>query len=437
MNMITKASQAEYAKPVGGKQTEYRVEGVRGLVLLVAKSGLATWLFKYSVATDQGRKFRTVNIGRRSDVSLADAKAEAGRLFSLVDHGQDPAQQAKGEAKARAEALTFRELWDERLRLDDRCAASTLKNYRTALELDVFPTLGDLPACEITGTQIAHVLSVVEERSKLTAHKCRSAIGGTYRWALRRRLVNFNPTVGLGYTHRSPPRTRILSSEELSKLWQGIDTAKYVSPAMRCVLKLVVLTGQRIGQVTGASVSELEHMGTATPLWRIPAYRMKRKDREQIVPLSAQAAALFRDALALRYDPKNAYVFPADMARVRVGKKPRTPHIHRESATKAVARVCASIGIEDFCGHDNRKAITTWLAEVKRTPSDVLDMILHHASKGVTGTHYNFATLQGPVREALQSWADHVTVVSSVGGVAGGVRETSRVLELKTKALGN
>jgi hypothetical protein len=37
--------------------------------------------------------------------------------------------------------------------------------------------------------------------------------------------------------------------------------------------------------------------------------------------------------------------------------------------------------------------------------SDVCDLILHHARKGVTASHYDFSTLEGPVRKALQDWA--------------------------------
>jgi integrase len=59
---------------------------------------------------------------------------------------------------------------------------------------------------------------------------------------------------------------------------------------MRIILKLAVLTGQRESEVAGALASEL-HLDTANPRWRIPSERMKRKNREQIVPLSTQAVA--------------------------------------------------------------------------------------------------------------------------------------------------
>jgi integrase len=125
------------------------------------------------------------------------------------------------------------------------------------------------------------------------------------------------------------------------------------------------------------------------------------------VPLSSQAVALFTRAVELSNGSR--YVFPADTLRVRKGKEARTPHIHGESVSRAMARLCERADLNDARVHDLRKTVTTWLRETRLTSSDVCDLILHHARKGVTASHYDFSTLEGPVRKALQDWADHVT----------------------------
>jgi integrase len=74
-----------------------------------------------------------------------------------------------------------------------------------------------------------------------------------------------------------------------------------------------------------------------------------------------------------------------------------------------MAKLREVAGIKDIRVHDLRKVLTTWLAEAPRLERpDVLDRILHHARRGVTGTHYDFSVLEGPMRAALQRWADHV-----------------------------
>jgi integrase len=397
------------APPIEGKQTEYRIDGVRGLVLVVTPEGTGTFFFRYVIPQGKKRKFRSEKIGRRDAVSLTDARDRADELRRAVGGGADPAS----ETQAKRTAVSFRELFEERLAKDSARAKSTLENYRIALEADVFDELGDLPADQISADQIATVLGRVEERSKSAAHKARSAIGSTYRWGVSRRKVKTNPAKGLGFTHQSKPRSRILSDDELARLWNAIGTEAGLSWQMRHILKLAMLTGQRRSEVAGALTCELRLNG-ANPSWRILSERMKKKNREQIVPLSTQAAELFKDALT---GQMNGYVFPA-----LFDSGSRLPHINGESVSRAMARLCERIKLKDAHTHDLRKCITTWLREHKRVSSDVVDLILHHARKGVTASHYDFATLEGPVRTALQDWADHVEAVSKKSGTGNVVK---------------
>ena len=178
-----------------GKQTEYRIEGERGLVLVVSAENVGTYYFRYQVGQGVARKFRTEKIGRRDETTLAQARTKAGELRLAVGGGSDPV----AEKVARTKARTLRQLFDYREAKDQGRAKSTMAAYRASLEADVFQELGELPAAEITGDQIARSLEIVEARSKHSAHKARSAIGSTYRWALKRRLVKVEMDGGQGW----------------------------------------------------------------------------------------------------------------------------------------------------------------------------------------------------------------------------------------------
>jgi integrase len=396
-------SQAVHkAAPLDGKQTEYRIDGERGLVLVVTPEGTGSYFFRYTVGHGKARKFRSEKIGRRDDTTLHRARERAGELRQAVGRGSDPV----AEGDVRRGAITLRELFEDRFAKDTTKAKLTLNNYRLALEVDVFPALGHLPANEITGEQIARVLEDVEKRTKHAAHRARSAIGSTYRWGMKRRKVRINPTLGLGFTFQAKPRNRVFQDGELKKLWHALDIGPGLTEPMRIILKLNALVAQRVGEICGAQVSELQ-LDTANPKWRIPSERMKRKNREQIVPLSKQAVVLFKRAIEL--SEGSQFLFPADTKRTEVGKETRKPHINRESVSRAMARACERIGLKDGHAHDLRKTVTTWLREHKLVGSDVCDLILHHSRRGVTASHYDFSTLEGPVRKALQDWADHVT----------------------------
>jgi integrase len=397
-------------------QREWHVEGVAGLSIVVKPSGAALWVLRYQVGKGTSRTRRSQSLGSHEvlkqpdGLSLAGAKVAAFDVLSKIAKGADPV----AEEKAAAAAMTLRELFDDRLAKDTRRAPRTLEDYKAILESDVFPELGDLPANQITDDQIAEILERIETRSKHAAHKARSALGSTFRWGQQRGKLKKNPVKGLGFTHQSKPRERILSDAELRKIWSAID-ADAGSEAMRLVLKLAILTGQRNSEVAGAEISELE-LDVANPKWRIPSARMKRKSRDQIVPLSQQAVALFRRAIEIAKDKGGRFVFPGETHGRREGHVWRAEHLAQESVSRAWARVRERAGVKDVNLHDMRKCITTWLRENKHVSTEICDHILHHGQKGVTSTHYDFSTLDGPVRQALGWWADHVEAVASGDG---------------------
>lgn len=393
---------AKAARSKVQKQMEWKVEGAPGLSLVVKPSGTATYYVRYHVYKGPLVQHRREAIGRHGLISFQEAKGKAHAVMTGVERGGDPIK----EAQDRSQALTLSELFEERVSKDTRRARRTMDDYRLVLEADVFPQLGDLPAAEISTDQIADVLERIEARSKHAAHKARSALGSTFRWGLQRRKVRINPVAGLGFTHQSKPRNRILSDEELKRLWDAMESPDFgATEPMRLILKLAFLTGQRNSEVAGARKSELRLDG-ANPMWRIPAERMKRKTRDQFVPLSKSAAKLF--ARALELSSSSEYLFPGTTHGRREGHGWRAEHIGQESVSRAMAKARELAKVDGIVLHDLRKCVTTWLRETKHTPGDVCDAILHHARGGVTATHYDFATLEGPVRKALQQWAEHV-----------------------------
>ena len=173
--------------------------------------------------------------------AAADARQAAAEVMRKVEAGGDPV----GEAEARRGALTLRDLFKQRLELDQDTAARTLDDYSKALELDVFSRIGDGPAVELTSDQIADVLERIERRSRHSAHRARCAVSSTFRWAQRKGKLRRNPVVGLGFTVRPIPRDRVFTDAEMRKLWHGIESAPELSPAMRIILQLALLIGLR------------------------------------------------------------------------------------------------------------------------------------------------------------------------------------------------
>jgi integrase len=55
----------------------------------------------------------------------------------------------------------------------------------------------------------------------------------------------------------SNPRERVLSDDEIRTLWNGLPEALARSPECQRIIKLCLVTGQRVGEVAGITKSEL------------------------------------------------------------------------------------------------------------------------------------------------------------------------------------
>ncbi|MDY0301596.1 MAG: hypothetical protein RBQ99_08435 [Trichlorobacter sp.] len=82
-----------------------------------------------------------------------------------------------------------------------------------------------------------------------------------YEYALRQEYVEFNPFV-LKFSKHSPKiipkaRERILSEDEIRFLWKAIDEGPGTSEVKRAI-KLILVTAQRPGEVTGMRFSEID-----------------------------------------------------------------------------------------------------------------------------------------------------------------------------------
>ena len=438
------ARRVETARPAkGDRLLELRDEVAPGLELRVSAGGARSWSFNYTRKLD--RKRRRVALGKLQGISLDEARIMVATLRRDVDAGGDPAV----GTKERREAITLAELVDRRLGTaavpakdgslevaalppeDTSIAPTTRKVYRDILDRDVLKDLGHLPAVEITADMIVAALDKIEARNKTegrgrrTADHAKAALGSTYKWAIRRRILHTDVTVGIAKRDTTKARTRVVSDDEIAALWKALDgdDAKMLA-TMRRLMKLAILTGQRRGEVAGAQRGEVHLSGVVAtvdgrkvdaPVWIIPGDVKQRgktvlgrtkNGAEQIVPLSRQAAAIFKEALD---STAGECLFPARAIGERATLQ---PHVNLSSVTKAMARLREAYDVDDVTVHDLRRAISTGLGEMGFRP-DVIDRVLNHAPVGVTRKHYDFSKLLPDVRRALQAWADHIEEVAS------------------------
>ena len=180
----------------GASESEWRIEGERGLVLRCQLSGAATWWFIYSTTIAGERKIRRIQIGRRDGVTLAGARKAAIELRRNVVSGSDPV----AEVKAKRSALSFQAMTERFIDESPKLSAKTRPVYRAALVKDAYPLIGNLPAAEVTRAHVLAICQRIEARAKangkgtgVQSQRTKTTISGAYSWA-----------VGEGWCLRTP-----------------------------------------------------------------------------------------------------------------------------------------------------------------------------------------------------------------------------------------
>jgi integrase len=423
----------------GKRCVEVRDEGRSGLEIRVWESGAKTWRLHYTRRSD-GRR-RVVKLGTYPALTLKDARLQAKRLqVGIEDEGTraDPAA-ARQERKI---AETFTELaeeWIER-HANPNKSRRALQDDRSMLDRHILPHIGSMKAGEISKRDVIGLLDAAVAapdarrksargdqgtRRKLTHRPNRvfELVRAIFRWGVGRDIVKMDPTLGLSAPiKREKARERELSPDEIRLLWRVLEAAPRGRETLRAVkgqvplrrataiaMQLALVTGQRIGEVSGIAASELD-LNELAPVWKLPDTRTKNREPHR-VPLSPLALHLVEEAQKLAVD--SPWLFPSPS-----GDGPIDPH----AATKALDRARPAIGISDFRVHDLRRTAATRMEEMGVQPH-VISHILNHVSvskASITKKVYSRYTYDQEKREALNAWATRLERI-----VAGDVKAIS------------
>jgi integrase len=215
-----------------------------------------------------------------------------------------------------------------------------------------------------------------------------------FNWSQERGYIEASPCAGIKAPSKERARERVLTDDELRKLWPAFEIMAFPFGEM---FKMLLLTGQRVSEVAGMRRDELA-MGPV-PLWTLSSERTKA-DRQHVVPLSSLAVAL----LCGLPDLGGEYVFTAR------GDRPVS------GLSKAKAHADTLSGVAGWRLHDLRRTVATGLARLG-TPPHVVSEILNHAPAGITRQVYDRYSYEREVREALERWA------ACLQGIIGGGAE--------------
>jgi integrase len=209
-----------------------------------------------------------------------------------------------------------------------------------------------------------------------------------FNWAVEEDILPASPCIGLKKPGVEEARDRVLSTEEIARVWPVLENVGPIGHAMR----LLFYTGARRGEVLSMRWDELD---LAEGLWRVPLARTKNK-QPHVVPLSRPALAVLE-----RFEGRSDWVFASPTRRGPIW-----------SPQKAAERIRAKSRV-DFRIHDIRRTVATSLAAAG-TPSAVVSAILGHSPPGpVASQIYNRYSPIAEMRGALDGWARRLEQIAT------------------------
>lgn len=390
MPRLTEKAIAALAVPDGKREawlSDHEVAGLRVRAMADAKTFYAAWTDR---ATGDRRRER---LGAWGGITLEQAREAARAILGDVAKGDDPkakraVRKAEAERDKAERALTLEALVDDWAALHlagkrPRYAAEAVRAIKHAFGRDLAK-----PAARLTRAEAVNVLDALAKAGKVAiAGRTLAYARACYAWAQKRGKVASNPFADLPIPAGVVARERVLSDEELGRVWTAAGTmAQPFGPFLRVLL----LSLCRRDEVAGMRWSELSP-DLAT--WMIPGARMKR-GAAHVVALPEPARAALRTVKRIEGQ---------DLVFTTTGKTPVS------GFTKAKATLDEAAQVTGWRLHDIRRTGVSALAKMGFNPV-VADKLLAHQPSTLHGAarvyqRHDFADERA---RALDAWAAHV-----------------------------
>ncbi|MGE9007151.1 tyrosine-type recombinase/integrase [Leptospira interrogans] len=423
---MTKALTVKRIESVEAKAARQEIpDGLLvGLYLVVQPSGAKSFAVRYRYA-GQPRK---LTLGSFPAITLEAARDIGGKALRAAAEGRDPAtekQERKGESKRAAleEARGKRDLFENVARefIERHAMKSTRETtWRETARIlglrpdaegklvevggDVIPAWKGRKVQDITKRDVIALLDAVNDRAPIMANRVLAAVRKLFNWCLARDVIQVSPCTLIEPPAPERSRDRILNDDELRLVWNAADAdASPFGP----LVKMLILTGQRLAEVGGMRWSELD---LETKLWTLPAERVKNGERHE-VPLSDIAVEILKALPRIKTTKGFVFTTTRDVAVSGFSR----------AKDRLDAAVVASLADgakppEHWTFHDLRRTMASGMARIG-IQLPVIEKVLNHSSgsfRGVVGVYQRHSYAEEK-RAALVAWADFVRVVSAEG----------------------
>lgn len=403
-----------------------------GFGVRVLPSGVKTFFFIYRI--DKKRRFlnlghydpgfETVGPDGKIIKSLAFHRIKYTEAKNKVAKGFDPLAELEQAALDRSRTPTISDFITEYIEQHAKKKNRSWKEIERALKANIVPKLGDRKITDIRRRDVVVLLDEIEKRAPVMANRTLAYTRKLFSFAVKRGVLEINPFLRMDAPAPENVGKRNLSFDEIKTLWLNLEVAK-MSPAIRRALKLLLVTGQRPGEVIGIHSREIEGKW-----WTIPEERSKNKYAHRVF-LTPLALELIGD--------KEGYIFesPADPGKDPEGNplppKPYEVRTMTHSIKKNLphtpeSTVVDCLKIPYFVPKDLRRTVASRMAEMGIL-EDTVDRVQNHVSHVKRGVrkNYNHYAYDREKQAALLDWERKlvsITTVKPAGKVLSMTRAT-------------
>lgn len=405
MAKITDGNRGTIAKaelPAKGQRLVFddHRDAPRGFGLRITAAGGKAFILKYTIDGRERRK----TIGDWPTWTLEAARAEGRDLARDIAQGKDPLE-AK---RRRREEPLLKDLAGEWLDKHASGLASE-KAIRGYINNDLVPAIGNMKVSDIRRRDVIEVVEAKAEKTPRAAAQVLLYARRLMDYATDRDYIPANPLAGLKPSSitvkgkrdplRAKVRARVLDHDEIRAFWTNAETCDLHRLTALC-LKLVLVTGQRPGEVAGMREDEIKGRW-----WTIPAARRGKTDSAHSVYLTDTALQIIAAAKAeidrlapRREEPWLGFIFEA---------RPGSP-ITNAALCRAVDRQHQALGAKDcpqwgrWTPHDLRRTMRTGLSACRIRP-DIAELTIGHTKRGIVAV-YDRHSFDTERQAAFEAW---------------------------------
>ncbi len=387
----------ESLKKTGTRYIAWKDNG-NGFGVRVSANGKKTFIYMYRF---EGRS-RMMTLGNYPAVKLADANRLHADAISSLDKNIDPGATKQTKKIEDIQAYTIESLVDEYIEKWAKPRKRSWARDKAILEKDVVHRWKKRKAKSITRRDIIGLLDAIVDRdSPIQANRIFEIIRKMFNFAVSRDIVEFNPCLGVKAPSKENRRDRMLNEKELVKFWTDLDITK-MHHLTKLAFKMILLTGQRPGEVLGMEWQDIE---LDTKWWTIPAIKAKNELSHR-VPLSPQALALIEELK--QYSSQYSFLFPSPRSPTISGENADTAgkHINVSALSHAILRNTETFKINPFTSHDLRRTAASHMTSMGIARL-VVKKILNHVESDITAV-YDRHSYDQEKRHALDAWGNHL-----------------------------